>query len=96
MFYVYFLLSNHKIIFFCLLCLANTIVVFPQVVQSLGDYVSVQCHACIGGTNAALDVRKLQQGQQVVSGTPGRVLDMIKRTKLRTRAVKVTQIVKST
>uniref|UniRef100_A0A2P2I2C3 RNA helicase n=2 Tax=Hirondellea gigas TaxID=1518452 RepID=A0A2P2I2C3_9CRUS len=60
-----------------------------KVVQSLGDFLSVQCHACIGGTNAALDIKKLQAGQQVVSGTPGRVLDMIKRTKLRTRAVKL-------
>ncbi|KAF2353950.1 Helicase C-terminal [Trinorchestia longiramus] len=60
-----------------------------KVVQSLGDFMSVQCHACIGGTNASHDIKKLQLGQQVVSGTPGRVLDMIKRTKLKTRAVKL-------
>ena len=40
---------------------------------ALGDYMSVQCHACIGGTNVGEDIRKLDYGQHVVSGTPGRV-----------------------
>ena len=35
--------------------------------------MSVQCHACIGGTNIGEDMRKLDYGQHVVSGTPGRV-----------------------
>ena len=44
-----------------------------QVVLALGDYMSVQCHACIGGTNIGEDIRKLDYGQHIVSGTPGRV-----------------------
>ena len=44
-----------------------------QVVLALGDYMNVQCHACIGGTNIGEDIRKLDYGQHVVSGTPGRV-----------------------
>ena len=44
-----------------------------KVVLALGDYMNVQCHACIGGTNVGEDVRKLDYGQHVVSGTPGRV-----------------------
>ena len=44
-----------------------------QVVLALGDYMSVQCHACIGGTNVGEDIRKLDYGQHIVSGTPGRV-----------------------
>ncbi len=44
-----------------------------QVVLALGDYMSVQCHSCIGGTNVGEDIRKLDYGQHVVSGTPGRV-----------------------
>lgn len=40
---------------------------------ALGDYMNVQCHACIGGTNVGEDIRKLDYGQHVVSGTPGRV-----------------------
>ena len=38
--------------------------------------MSVQCHACIGGTNIGEDIRKLDYGQHIVSGTPGRVFGM--------------------
>ena len=51
--------------------------------------MSVQCHACIGGTNVGEDIRKLDHGQHIVSGTPGRVFDMIKRRNLRTRNIKL-------
>ena len=57
----------------------------PQVVLALGDYMSVQCHSCIGGTSIGEDIRKLNYGQHIVSGTPGRVFDMIQRRNLRTR-----------
>jgi len=60
-----------------------------SVVLALGDYMNVQCHACIGGTSIGEDMRKLDYGQHVVSGTPGRVMDMIKRRNLRTRNIKV-------
>lgn len=51
--------------------------------------MNVQCHACIGGTSIGEDIRKLEYGQHVVSGTPGRVFDMIRRRSLRTRNVKM-------
>jgi ATP-dependent RNA helicase len=60
-----------------------------SVVLALGDYMNVQCHACIGGTNVGEDIRKLEAGVQVVSGTPGRVYDMIRRRTLRTRNIKM-------
>lgn len=60
-----------------------------NVVMALGDYMNVQCHACIGGTNVGEDIRKLDHGQHVVSGTPGRVADMIRRRNLRTRHIKM-------
>lgn len=44
-----------------------------KVILALGDFMNVQCHACIGGTNLGEDIRKLDYGQHVVSGTPGRV-----------------------
>jgi ATP-dependent RNA helicase len=56
---------------------------------ALGDYMNVQVHACIGGTSIAEDIKKLDYGQHVVSGTPGRVFDMIKRGNLRTRHIKM-------
>ncbi|KXS15097.1 eIF4AIII [Gonapodya prolifera JEL478] len=56
---------------------------------ALGDYMSVQCHACIGGTNVGEDIRKLEYGQHIVSGTPGRVFDMIRRRHLRPKRIKM-------
>ena len=58
-----------------------------QVVLALGPH-GVQCHARTG-TNVGEDIRKLDYGQHIVSGTPGRVFDMIKRRNLRTRNIKM-------
>jgi ATP-dependent RNA helicase len=60
-----------------------------SVILSLGSYMSVQCHACIGGKSIGEDIRKLDSGVHVVSGTPGRVFDMICRKNLRTRNIKI-------
>lgn len=60
-----------------------------KVILALGDYMNVQCHACYGGTNIGEDMRKLDYGQHVVSGTPGRVFDMIRRRSLRTRSIRM-------
>ncbi|KZV48823.1 putative methyltransferase-like protein 15-like [Dorcoceras hygrometricum] len=60
-----------------------------KVILAIGDYISVQAHACIGGKSVGEDIRKLEHGVQVVSGTPGRVCDMIKRRTLRTRSIKL-------
>jgi translation initiation factor 4A len=40
------------------------------------------CHACIGGTNVREGMSKLEQGVQIIVGTPGRVSDMINRKAL--------------
>ncbi|WJX21703.1 RNA helicase [Trifolium repens] len=56
---------------------------------SIGDFTNIQSHACVGGKSVGEDLRKLEHGVHVVSGTPGRVLDMIKRRTLRTRAIKL-------
>jgi ATP-dependent RNA helicase len=60
-----------------------------SVVRALGSYMNVSCHACIGGTNVGHDVKLLAKGQHVVSGTPGRVLDVMKRRNLNVRQVKM-------
>ncbi|KAG8858022.1 RNA helicase [Serendipita sp. 411] len=36
-----------------------------SVILALGDYMNVQCHACIGGTSIGEDIRKLDYGQHV-------------------------------
>ncbi|KAI8838451.1 ATP-dependent RNA helicase eIF4A [Chytriomyces cf. hyalinus JEL632] len=60
-----------------------------KVVLALGDYLNVDCHACIGGTSIAEDKRKLADGAQVVVGTPGRVFDMINRGLFNTEHIKM-------
>jgi len=60
-----------------------------KVVIALGDYMNVECHACVGGTNVREDMSKLQEGVHVVVGTPGRVYDMINRRALRTDNIKI-------
>jgi len=60
-----------------------------KVLMVLGHYMNVQVHACIGGKSIGEDIRKLEFGVHVVSGTPGRVFDMIRRQKLATRNIKM-------
>ncbi|GAU39692.1 hypothetical protein TSUD_321060 [Trifolium subterraneum] len=60
-----------------------------KVILAIGDFINIQAHACIGGKSVGEDIRKLEHGVHVVSGTPGRVCDMIKRRTLRTRAIKL-------
>ncbi|GAB2225929.1 hypothetical protein Droror1_Dr00021706 [Drosera rotundifolia] len=60
-----------------------------KVILAIGDYMNIQAHACIGGKSVGEDIRKLEYGVHVVSGTPGRVVDMIKRRTLRTRNIKL-------
>lgn len=60
-----------------------------RVMQAVGNFMSVSVHACVGGKSIGEDIRKLESGVHVVSGTPGRVCDMIKRRTLRTRAIKL-------
>jgi len=60
-----------------------------KVCLALGNYMSVQVHSCIGGKSVGEDIKKLEYGQHVVSGTPGRVFDMISRRSLRTRNIKM-------
>lgn len=60
-----------------------------KVVLALGDFMRVQCHACVGGTNVRDDMNRLSQGVHVVVGTPGRVYDMINRRALSAQDIKM-------
>lgn len=60
-----------------------------KVVLALGDFMQVSCHACIGGTNVKEDLKKLEQGSQIVVGTPGRVADMLQRKALSPKNIKL-------
>ncbi|KAF9626282.1 hypothetical protein IFM89_031952 [Coptis chinensis] len=41
-----------------------------KTILALGDYMSIQVHGCIGGKSMGEDIRKLEYGVHVVSGTP--------------------------
>ena len=46
-----------------------------RVATSLGDFMNVKCHACIGGKSLGEDMKALggrDGAMQIVSGTPGR------------------------
>jgi ATP-dependent RNA helicase len=58
-------------------------------IMALGEFMKVRAHCCIGGKSIGEDIRRLEAGVQIVSGTPGRVFDMIKRRALQTRDIKV-------
>ena len=61
-----------------------------KVITNLGDFMNVKCHAAIGGKSLGLDIKQLEQGAtQIISGTPGRVYDLIKRTALSTQHMKM-------
>ncbi|KAK5008736.1 translation initiation factor eIF4A [Elasticomyces elasticus] len=60
-----------------------------KVVVAIGDFMNIECHACIGGTSVRDDMKALGDGPQVVVGTPGRVQDMIQRRVLKTDSMKM-------
>ncbi|KLO14201.1 DEAD-domain-containing protein [Schizopora paradoxa] len=60
-----------------------------KVVVALGDYMNVNCMACVGGRKVREDMELLQAGQHIVVGTPGRVMDMISRKALRTDSIQI-------
>ena len=60
-----------------------------KVILSLGDFMKVKVLCCIGGTSVEDDVKALNLGVHIISGTPGRVYDMIQRRDLKTKSIKM-------
>ncbi|EAU38411.1 eukaryotic initiation factor 4A [Aspergillus terreus NIH2624] len=60
-----------------------------KVVVAIGDFMNINCHACIGGTAIRDDMKALQEGPPIVVGTPGRIQDMIQRRVLKTDQMKL-------
>ena len=53
------------------------------VYQFLGECLKVKVTLLIGGTKVGADLDKLREGPQVLVGSPGRVLDLIRRKQVR-------------
>lgn len=60
-----------------------------KVLSAFSSYMTVKIHACIGGKSIGEDIRALQSGVQIISGTPGRVCDMINRQQLQCKTIKL-------
>merc|ERR1711865_830655 len=58
-----------------------------KVCLALGDYLNVQVHVCVGGKRVSDDIRALEAGVHIVSGTPGRVFHMIQQRHFSTRHI---------
>ena len=58
-----------------------------EVITSLGNYMDVTCMEVIGGTNLSECRRDLEKSPQIITGTPGRVLDMIQKKYLFTNNI---------
>ena len=51
--------------------------------------MNAQVHCCVGGKSIQQDISKLEHGMHIISGTPGRVFDMINRQALNTKNIKM-------
>jgi len=60
-----------------------------KVVETLADFLSVKCALCVGGCKGAEDIKQLRKGRQVISGTPGRVYDLVKKKHIKTDKIKM-------
>ena len=72
-------------------CLPQALVVAPtrelalqvtEMIQSLGQFINVNVLTVYGGTSYTQQLSQLRRGVQVVVGTPGRILDLVKRGRL--------------
>jgi len=50
--------------------------------QTFSKYMNVKINAVYGGTDIKTQIKSLSQGNHIIVGTPGRVIDLIKRNKI--------------
>lgn len=53
-----------------------------EMIQTLGQFMNVRVLSVYGGTSYSGQLNQLRRGVQVVVGTPGRILDLVKRGRL--------------
>jgi len=54
-----------------------------DVIKTMGENMNVRVECLIGGNSVKEDVEKLEQGTQIVVGTPGKIHDLLRRKKLK-------------
>lgn len=60
-----------------------------EVVQVMGAEMGIKTECFIGGNTVDEDIKKLEDGCQIIVGTPGRIYDLLSRRKLRTNNLKI-------
>lgn len=60
-----------------------------DVVKTMGEHLGVRVECMIGGNTVDEDINKLNDGTQVVVGTPGRIYDLLNRRKFKTNKLKI-------
>ena len=56
--------------------------------QTLSKYMNTKINAIYGGTDIKSQIKSLSKGNHIIVGTPGRVLDLIKRNKINLEKIK--------
>ena len=59
-----------------------------EMIQTLGQFMNVRVLSVYGGTSYSGQLNQLRRGVQVVVGTPGRILDLVKRGRLELNEVR--------
>ena len=59
-----------------------------RVLNGLSQYMTIQTRACIGGKSEKEDVRAIEKGCHIISGTPGRIYALIKKRVINAKHIK--------
>lgn len=61
-----------------------------QIIQQFSKYMSnIICISCVGGNTLSQDIKQIQSGVHIISGTPGRVYDLIQRQVINTKHIRI-------
>lgn len=50
-----------------------------KVTEAISEYMSIKCCACRGGIPISENKKNIQNGAQIIVGTPGRILDLVEK-----------------
>ena len=59
-----------------------------QVITEITSYTKITCCQCVGGSNVSMCAEDLRKNPHVVIGTPGRVIDMLRKNHLVTGGIR--------
>jgi len=59
-----------------------------EVAKNIGSYLPINCLCAIGGNSIRYDITAIDNGAQLIVGTPGRIFDLMNRNKLTTENIK--------